>query len=394
MCAESIYFDNHATTSTVPEALKEMRNIAEHDYGNPHSDDHSFGWSASKKTEIARRQISDMLRCEPDEIIFTSGATEANNLALLGFARGLDSPTQTPNVIVSAVEHKCTLGAAKALTLEGWELKIAPVLPDGLVDLHKLSLLIDENTKIVSVMAVNNEIGTIQPIEKIAAICKQKAVEFHSDGAQAPLAIDTNVTDLDIGLMSLSSHKIHGPSGVGALYVRRDLQRNIKPLMHGGGQESGIRPGTLPTTLCVGFGVAAAIASSEKRHQQRKEIEKNRDLLLRLLKNTHADCGTNGSMTSRHPGNLNIRYKDIDASRLIGKLQPHLAISSGSACTTGIPETSHVLRAIGLDSEQAESSIRIGISRFTSESEIRKAADLINNAVTECYESDSALASM
>jgi len=392
--AEKLYFDSHASTQVDPEVRKEMHIAEGKEYGNPHSDDHSFGWTAGEIVESARRKLAHLINADDDEIVFTSGATEANNLAIIGYARGhssLNSFSTKKNIIVSSIEHKCVLGAANALRNEEWEIRTAPVNTDGIVNLTKLEKMIDDNTKLVSIMAINNEIGSVQPIDSISTLCSRSNVIFHSDAAQAPLAIDIDVSSSDIDMLSLSSHKIHGPKGIGALYVRRELISTLQPLMHGGGQEHGLRPGTLAPSLCLGFGLAADIVGTEKKHTHRQCMKSNRDLLKKLLQDKHSSCIVNGSTSSRHPGNLNIRFEGIDASRLIGKLQPTLAISSGSACTTGIPEPSHVLTAIGLSPEQAESSVRIGISRFTKEKEIHRAADLINQAVAECYDTDQEL---
>ena len=394
--SDKLYFDSHASTEIDPIVLKAMHTADRELFGNPHSDDHSFGWNAGKSVESARQNLANLINADNDEIIFTSGATEANNLALLGYARGYSHANQSDvrkTLIVSPIEHKCILGASNALRNERWIVKSAPVCKDGIVNLHQLEKIIDEDTKLVSIMAVNNEVGAIQPIEEISSLCSAAGAIFHCDAAQAPLAIDIDVLSTDIDMLSLSSHKMHGPKGIGALFVRREIINTLQPLMHGGGQELGLRPGTLAPSLVVGFGIAAELAGSDARHVQRETVKNKRNLLMKLLQEKHPTCAFNGPISARHPGCVNVRYEGIDAGRLIGKLQPILAISSGSACTTGIPEPSHVLTAMGLSAEPAESSVRIGISRFTDEADIYHAAELINNAVSDCYQTDRELVS-
>lgn len=387
-----IYLDSHASTPIDPRVLQVMHEALESAYGNPHSDDHFFGWTAGSRVDIARKQIAELIGADSDEIIFTSGATEANNLALLGFARGAVSERSVNkksrnHIIVSAIEHKCVLGAATVLEQDGWKMSILPVNRNGVVDLQELSHMISAETALVSIMAVNNEIGTIQPINSVANICHNHGAVLHTDAAQAPLATEIDVVEQEIDLLSLSAHKMHGPKGIGALYIKRELQSKIVPLMFGGGQQLGIRPGTLPTPLCAGFGYAAELVTNSDRKAQWTKTSNLRNNLLERLQIEIPECCLNGNLSDRHPGNLNVRFTGIDASRLIGKLQPNIAISTGSACTTGIPEPSHVLTAIGLSLNQAEESIRIGLDRFTNESELETATSMITAAAKECYTS-------
>lgn len=379
----TIYLDNHASTRTEPVVIESMREVMLGSFGNPHSDDHYAGWAACKYIETARRQISDMIGADSDELIFTSGATESNNLAIIGYALGSQTYTDRNHIIVSAIEHKCVLGAAKYLEQEGWRLSILPCDAYGMVDLQTLAEIISSKTALVSIMAVNNEIGTIQPLRDVAEICNRVGAVFHCDSAQAPLAIELDVQEQRIDMLSLSAHKMHGPRGIGALYIRRDLFPHLTPIMHGGGQERGLRPGTLATPLCVGFGQAAETITATFVQESLK-VDTLRKRLLSEIRASNSNCILNGSEDVRHPGNLNITFPGIDANRLIGKLQPYLAISNGSACTTGIPEPSHVLTAIGLSLDAAESTIRIGIDKFTTLNEIDTAATMINQAIEEC----------
>lgn len=384
----SLYFDYQASTPVDPIVVKKMTLALEENYGNPHSDDHSYGWAAQKQADIARELIGQLISADKDEIVFTSGATESNNLAILGICRGYEKNTLHPpskrQIIVSSIEHKCILAAAASLEQQGWSIDSAPVDAMGVVDVNQLESMMSENTAMVSVMAVNNELGTIQPISRIGPLCKQYGALFHCDAAQAPTAIDLNVHACNIDTLSLSAHKMYGPKGIGALFIRRDLQQHIEPLMYGGGQENGIRPGTLPTPLCVGFGAATQLILSTDQPAERRRVDTLRNDFWNTLKSAIPTCELNGSADQRHPGNINVLFPHIDAHHLIGKLQPRLAISSGSACTTGIAEPSHVLTAIGLDTHQAESSVRIGLGRFTTEMDVKNAIGYLVEAVREC----------
>jgi len=375
---QKIYLDYHSTTPVDRRVMKVMQPFFEDQFGNPHSKDHMFGWEAHKAVERARSQISDLISADSDEIIFTSGATEANNLAIIGTVLSM-KPKQKNKIIVSEIEHKCVLNSAAYLKKHDFEVIYLPVDENGRVLPENLESLIDDQTALVSIMAVNNEIGSIQPIEKLGAICHERGVIFHTDAAQAALFMDLDVNEMNIDLLSLSSHKIYGPKGIGALYISRDLKDRPEPIIHGGGQEQGYRSGTLPTMLCAGFGEACVLACSERENYQTR-IKELSDLFYTELRQKIPAMQINGSWENRHPGNLNILFPHIDAESLLGALQPYIAASTGSACTTGIPEPSHVLKAIGLTTEQAESSIRFGIGRQTTESDITYAADLIVSA--------------
>ena len=373
-----IYLDYHATTPMDPAVTEAMCPWWEEGFGNPHSGDHWFGWQAHQAIEVAREDVADLIGADAGEIVFTSGATEANNLAILGAARGASG--ERNQILVSAIEHKCVLEAAAALLHDGWKVDTIPVDNGGLIRLDALETLLGDNSAIVSVMAVNNEIGTIQPIERIGQMCHDTGALFHCDAAQAPAAIPIDIFESNIALLSLSSHKIYGPKGVGALYARHDVLSKLQPISYGGGQEQGIRSGTLPTPLCVGFGRASKLMQ-EQWSTDGMRISQLRARLWAGIEREVPSAIQNGSLNHRHPGNLNVCFRGYDAGAILGKLQPALAASTGSACTTGIPEPSHVLRAIGLSLEDAESSIRFGLGRFTTDDEIEDAVRLIAAAI-------------
>lgn len=367
---DGIYMDYQATTPADPRVVDAMQPYWSAMYGNPHSADHTFGWSADAAVETARGHIAALIGADPDEIVFTSGATEANNLAVLGIARA--SPITRRRIVVSAIEHKCVLAAARAAAEEGFEVTTVTVGSDGIVDPRAIAGVLDDRVALVSVMAVNNEIGTVQPLSEIAALCATAGAVFHTDAAQALNAFPVDVAALGVDLISLSAHKAYGPKGIGALFVRRDLRIRPKPIIHGGGQEGGLRSGTLPTPLCVGFGEACRILAAERDTDSRR-IRALRDRFLNGLLKSVPELRVNGDQLARHPGNLNLLFPSIDASLLLQNLHPKVAAAKGSACTSGQPESSHVLRAIGLSPNEANSSIRFSVGRFTTEDEIDKA---------------------
>ena len=364
---DGIYMDYQATTPADPRVVEAMQPYWSTMYGNPHSADHAFGWSADAAVETARGHIAALIGADPDEIVFTSGATEANNLAVLGIARA--SPVTRKRIVVSAIEHKCVLAAARAAAEEGFEVTTVRVGTDGIVDPRAIADVLDDHVALVSVMAVNNEIGTVQPLSDIAALCTATGAVFHTDAAQALNALPIDVAALGVDLMSLSAHKAYGPKGIGALFVRRGLRVRPKPIIHGGGQEGGLRSGTLPTPLCVGFGEACRIVASERDGDFQRMRVLNDRFLAELLTSVPG-LKVNGDQASRHPGNLNLLFPSIDASLLLQHLHSNVAASTGSACTSGLPEPSHVLRAIGLSPEQASASIRFGFGRFTTKHEV------------------------
>jgi cysteine desulfurase len=370
---EAIYLDYQASTPVDPAALEAMRPYWEVEFGNPHSTRHAFGWRADEAVREARRSVADFIGADVDEIVFTSGATEANNLAILGWLA--HSKGEGKRVIISEIEHKCVLEAARQLGRWEYEIVLAPVGSDGVVDLDVLAGLIDERTALVSIMTANNEIGSIQPIEAISKLCREFHVAFHTDAAQAGAAMKLDVERLGVDIMSLSAHKLYGPKGIGALYVSHAIRHGLRPIIHGGGQEGGLRSGTLPTPLCVGFGAAAEVMKRRLSHDLIAH-KINRTTFLRTLRSYFMDFRVNGSEHG-HLGNLNLHLPGVDAEMLTMNLQPRLAVSAGAACSSGFPEPSHVLRAIGLTAEQAGECVRVSFGRFTKEEQAREAAKLL-----------------
>lgn len=383
MHGSPIYLDCHATTPVDPAVLEAMLPWWQEGFGNPHSSEHWFGWQAHQAVEEARAAVSSLIGAAVEEVVFTSGATEANNLALIGGAQARHP--HRSHLIVSAIEHKCVLESVAFLQRRGWEVDILPVDHEGVVQLDVLTNLLTEDTALVSVMAVNNEIGTIQPLEAIGELCSAYDAWFHCDAAQALAAMPIDMLALHIDLLSLSGHKIYGPKGIGALCARIDIREHLQPISYGGGQEQGIRSGTLPTPLCAGFGAACRLMASQRLEDASRMIQLRELLWEGIQAATPAVC-LNGPVSQRHPGNLNLRFPGLDASLLLGKLQPAIAASTGSACTTGIPEPSHVLKAIGLSPADAESSLRLGIGRFTRREEIERAIVLFTDVLATMAE--------
>lgn len=374
----STYLDFQATTPLDPRVLDAMMPYMTYEYGNPHSRTHSYGWTTEEAVESARNKIAKLLNADPKEIIFTSGATESNNTALKGVAR-FYSQKKKNKIVTLQTEHKCVLDTCRHLQDEGFEVVYLPVDQYGVVDLNQLSDVIDERTSVVSIMMANNEIGTLQPMKEIGKLCRDKGVFFHTDAAQAIGKVKVDVNDLNIDLLSLSSHKIYGPKGIGALFVRRKPRVRLQPLINGGGQERGMRSGTLPPALVVGLGAACEIAEremeSDKKHITRL-TNKFKDSIMSKI----AEVKLNGHPENRVPGNLNLSFAYVEGESLIMGLK-NLALSSGSACTSASLEPSYVLRAIGVSEDLAHTSIRIGIGRFTTESEIDYAINLVENNV-------------
>jgi len=372
-----IYMDYQASTPVDPRVSGAMEPFLFDHPGNPHSSDHSFGWEANTAVENALRQIAAGIGADPDEIIFTSGATEANNLAILGaVARG---GQKRRRILVSAVEHKCVLSAARASADRlGFTIDQVPVDRDGTIRLDSLRDRLHDDVLLVSAMAVNNEIGTIQPVADISSMCHEVGALVHVDAAQALTAGSLDVHHLNIELLTLSAHKIYGPKGIGALFIRRDAQRKIEPLIYGGGQQGGLRGGTLPVPLCVGFGQAVALMAADEAEDERSRVRGLRDRLISGICDIDRNIRINGPTGfSRHPGNANLRFPGIDAHDLLMALQPRLAAATASACTSGTPDPSHVLRAIGLTNPEALSSVRFGVGRFTEQTEVDEALTIL-----------------
>jgi len=372
-----IYLDYQATTPLDPRVVDSMAPFFTEKFGNPHSSSHFFGWEAEEAVEKARAQIATLIGAEPREIIFTSGATESNNMAIKGIARF--HKDQKNEIVTVATEHKCVLDACASLEDEGFKVTYLPVTADGLIDLDELGDAITEQTALVSVMAVNNEIGVIQPIAKIGAICRERDVFFHTDAAQAAARLPLDVENAKIDLMSLSGHKVYAPMGIGALYVRRRPRVRLQPLFSGGQQEQGLRPGTLAAPLCVGFGLACEIAAQEMADENKRLLALSTRFLKTILSRVPGAI-LNGDRDKRISGNLNFSFPGVQAEDLMAALK-ELAISNGSACTSGSTEPSHVLKALGLNDDLVLASIRVGFGRFTTEEEIDFAAEKIAAAV-------------
>ncbi len=386
--ADMIYLDNQATTRTDPRVVEAMLPFFGERYGNPHSVDHAYGSDAEGAVEQARAEVAQLIGAEPREVIFTSGATESNNLAIKGAARF--HKAERPHVVTLATEHKCVLESVARLEREGHEVTVLGVGRDGLVDLATLEKTVTEHTAVVSIMAANNEIGVIQPMAEIGALCRDRGAYFHSDAAQAVGKIPIDVNEMRIDLLSISGHKLYGPKGIGALYVRRRPRVRIEPMMDGGGQERGLRSGTLAPALCVGLGMACRIAGEEMADEARR-IAALRGRLVDQLREGAGPLTVNGSFDHRLAGNLNLSFEGVPAHALIEAV-PQLAISTGSACTSASVEPSYVLRALGLEESAAARSLRIAIGRFNTQNEIDEAARLLSAAVKKLRQAQAAAA--
>jgi cysteine desulfurase len=377
-----IYLDNQSSTPLDPRVLEAMLPYFTEHFGNPHSESHVYGRNAAAAVERARAEVAALIGADPREIVFTSGATESNNLAIKGaahFAR--EHPTASPardHIVTLASEHKCVLESGRALEREGFRVSYLPIERSGLVALDRLAAAIGERTLIVSAMAAHNEIGVLQPIAEIARLAHAKGALFHTDAAQAAGKIPLDVTAMGIDLMSISGHKLYGPKGVGALYIRRRPRVRLTPLIDGGGQERGLRSGTLPTPLCVGLGRAAAIAGAEMGEEAARLLRLRRHMTEGLMRRVPG-LALNGDAERRLPGSLNFTFPGMTAAELI-EACPSIAISTGSACTSAAVEPSYVLRAMGLSDEAANGSIRIGLGRFTTTAEADFAVDALAEA--------------
>lgn len=377
-----IYMDYQATTPMDPRVFAAMTPYFMEKFGNPHSNGHKYGWEAEAACEVAREQVGALIGADAKEIIFTSGATESNNLALKGVGKFYGDKKN--HIITVVTEHKCVLDTCRHLEREGFTVTYLPVQKNGLIDLAELEKAITDKTVIISVMAVNNEIGVIQPLPEIGAICRKHGVFFHTDAAQAFGKIPLNVDEMNIDLMSISGHKIYGPKGIGALYIRRKPRIRLIPMINGGGQERGFRSGTLPTPLVVGLGEAARIAKEEML-EENKRITRLSEKLYNGITSKAKDVFLNGDLKQRIPGNLNLSFAYIEGESMIMAIKD-LAVSSGSACTSASLEPSYVLRSIGVGEELAHTSIRFGIGRFTTEEEIDYAVKLVTGSIDKLRE--------
>ena len=388
----TIYLDHQATTPADTRVLSAMTPYFAELFGNPHSVDHSIGWRATHAVDEAANRVARLIGADADEIIFTSGATEANNLALLGLGRR-ETRGKRWRILVSAVEHKCVLAASRILHEQlGYRIESLPVDTAGFVDIDALKDTLADDVLAVSIMSVNNEVGAIQDIPGLSEIIRTSGALLHCDAAQAPCAIDLQHFSQLVDLLSLSGHKMYGPQGIGALFIRRDLQDRIEPLVYGGGQQHNLRSGTVPLPLCVGMGAAAALFESDEADQERRQMSRRTEEFVRKLMSLPWPVSLNGPESARrHPGNANMRFAGFDAHDVLGTLQPRLSASTGSACTSGIPEPSHVLRAIGLSSDEAESSIRFSIGRGTTDADLEEAVELIGQSLAQLADRDGIL---
>lgn len=372
---QTLYLDNQASTPIDEVVLEEMLSAG---FGNPHSNQHAVGWRASALVERAREDVAELIGAQADEIFFTSGATEANNLAILGVRRAKEHGRGT--IVTSSIEHKSVLASCEALALEhGFERSVVQPDSHGLISEAALARAAAPNqTALISIGMVNNEIGVIQDLSALRQAAG--AALLHCDAAQAPEAMAMSKTADLCDLMSLSAHKMRGPMGIGALYIARQAQRHIAPILYGGDQQGGIRPGTLPVHLCVGMG--AACRSAAKNANDRLRIGSLRDEFLLRLRELGLAFELNGprDFSRRHPGNANLLLPGVDAEQLIALLQPKLAISTGSACTSGTMEPSHVLTALGLNHDEASSSLRVSLGYHNTADEIAEAAQMLFNA--------------
>ena len=367
-----IFLDNNSTTPLDPKVLDSMIPFFLEKFGNSSSKTHYYGWEAEAAVEIARQQISELINSNQDEIIFTSGATESNNLSLQNITNYKNN-----HIITMATEHKAILDVCNHLEKKGIKSSFLSANENGIIDLDKLKDSLTSKTGLVSIMHVNNEIGVIQPIKEIGKFCKDHNILFHVDAAQSYGKININVEQMNIDLLSISGHKIYGPKGIGALYINKKLK--ISPILFGGNQEKSIRPGTLPIPLIVGLGRASEI-SKKSMIDESKRILQLRNLLLDKIKEEIPDIIINGDIEKRIPGNLNISFPSLKGQSIVTSLSK-IAVSSGSACTSSIPKPSHVLLNIGLNKKHIQSSIRIGIGRFNTKNEILIAANNIIETV-------------
>ncbi len=373
-----IYLDNHATTPVDPRVVEAMLPFFTEAFGNPASRNHPFGWTAATAVENARKQVARLINASTKEIVFTSGATESDNLAIKGAARRYRE--RGDHLITLATEHKAVLDSAKRLEAEGFHVAYARLRPDGRVDLEDLQRAITDRTLLVSIMAANNEIGVVQPLAEIGRLCRARGVLFHTDAAQAAGKIPLDVEAMQIDLLSIAGHKLYGPKGVGALYVRqRGAPVDLTPLLDGGGHEGGLRSGTLNVPGIVGLGKACEICREVMPEEARRLAalrDRLKDGLLAALDSIHI----NGSLEHRLPNNLNVSFPGLEVATLMTELND-IALSSGSACTSATPEPSYVLKALGVPEELAQTPLRFGLGRFSTEEEIEYSLRRVVEAV-------------
>ena len=374
---KKIYLDYQATTPVDPEILKKMMPYFTENFGNPHSNNHQYGKTANDAVEDARKAVADLINAEKEEIIFTSGATESNNFAIKSIAKNyFDKDFQ---IITVKTEHKCVLESCHSLEQEKFEVHYLGVNDDGLINLNKLEALLKNKPALVSIMHVNNEIGVIQPLEEIGKLCEKYNSVFHSDVAQSLGCLEVDVKKFNLKALSISAHKIYGPKGVGALYISNDIKNTLKPLVSGGGQEMGLRSGTLSPALCVGLGEACKDLK-KNRSKYFEHFKKLKSYILSELLRSDINFVINGSVEKRSPINLNICIPGKVAEQLF-TFFPHIALSTGSACTSGTIEKSHVLSALKVSNEQIDGSFRISFGRNTSNEDIKELIQSITNSI-------------
>jgi cysteine desulfurase len=374
-----IYLDYQATTPTDPRVVEAMAPYWARDFGNPHSEGHSFGWKAKQAVEKARTQVANFINAYDDEVVFTSGATESCNLALRGVAP-TGARTQRNRIITLSTEHPAVLETARSLAQQGYDVEVLPVMPDGTLDLDTLAIALTQETLLVSIMLANNEIGVIQPLEQISEMSHDVGALVHTDATQASGRMGVNVEELGVDFLSISGHKVYGPNGVGALYIRNIQAQKVEPIMTGGHQEKGIRPGTIPVPLVVGMGEACRIASNSLEEEASRLNALCRQLLEELQQEFPSILKF-GSLEKRIPGNMNVGIPGIPGELLVEAVSSKVAISTGAACSTGSPEPSHVLMALGIEPETASTAVRISMGRFTTKEEVDQASQALRSAI-------------
>lgn len=374
-----IFLDYQSTSPLDPRVIEKMEPHMVQWFGNPHSE-HVFGWKSAEAIDKAQELIASLIGAEPSEILFTSGATESNNLAIQGILR--NNKSESKHFVTTSIEHKCVLNTALAMKKYGCLVDIVPVEKNGIVDVQKIESALTKDTVMVSVMFVNNEIGTIQPVKEIGELCNEKGITFHVDAAQAIGKVPINVKEMKINLLSISGHKVYGPKGIGALYVSHHYSSKIEPIIFGGAQQNNLRAGTVPSFLCAGLGEACRIADEEMEKDREHNLSL-RDTLIGKLHTHFPDLVINGDLNQRIPGNLNIQLPGVDSDALVTMLQDKVAFSTGAACNAGIVEPSYVLAALGLNIDEINNSIRLGYGRFTSLEEVNRAIDLISEKAVQ-----------
>jgi len=374
LVGNAIYLDYQATTPIAPQVREAMAVYSEELFANPHSA-HFLGHQAAEAVEVARAKVESFIGASAEEIIFTSGATEANNQAISSVL--FANTTKRNKILISAIEHKCIKNAAYFFAHKlGYQVAEIPVASDGMLDMQAYQSMLNDQVLLVSIMAVNNEIGVIQPIQQLAESAHDVGALFHCDAAQAPEAIDLDVKELKVDMLSLSAHKVYGPKGIGALYINNALQAALPPFIHGGGQQFGLRSGTLPTGLAVGFATALDIAREGATHN-RAWLAAMKQHFIEGLTQRSIDFTLNGKADNTHPGCLNIEFVNTDATALLAAMQPEVCASTGSACNSAFTQASHVLLAMGLTEAQATSSLRFSFGRYTDLPQIDRALDII-----------------